>query len=705
MRRSLSVVFLLSISIFYISSLQAQVSKANKEAYKEAEALTNKGQLRGAAAIYKQILEAEPDNRDIQFTLALTYLKENRGDLALPYISKIYEEDHNYYPGIRFMMAVSYHHDHNFEEAEKYYRQTRSRLLSLTNKQDDELAATTALIDVVSFKVQPDPYDDARERSLNLLNKRLEECNNGKELIVTPVDIRINNVGEAINSPYDDYVPAVSPDETMMVFTSKREGSTGGKMTDTHEYYEDVYISKGQNGKWMPATPLGRNINSADHDAAVSISPDGKTLFLYKTENDGDFYISKYQEGDWSRPQSMKKINSKAAELSITMTADGQTIYFSSNREGGYGGMDIYKSTLDKKGNWGSPTNLGATVNTPYDEDAPFIHSDNKTLYFSSKGHKTMGGFDIFLTTLEDGRWSQPENIGYPISTALNNIFFVLSGDGKHGYYSSEQADGFGGEDIYRIDMPSVIEMEKLEKLDTKPSLAEAAEKVEIAKPVMSQVAAPVMEIKEDPITIFRGKVIDEDSKASVAMAKVILTDKATGEVILEDESDDEGRFVVTMPSGKNYVVEVTKEKYLFHTEEFDIPESEGYQEVEKDIALKGLKVGAKIVLKNIFYDFAKATLRQESVTELERLLKIMNDNPNLKIELGGHTDNVGTETNNQKLSEARAKSVVDYLLQKGVSKDRLTYAGYGEMKPVATNETDEGRQLNRRTEFKVISN
>ncbi len=281
-----------------------------------------------------------------------------------------------------------------------------------------------------------------------------------------------------------------------------------------------------------------------------------------------------------------------------------------------------------------------------------------------------MGGYDIFKSTLEGKAWSKPENLGYPINSPGDDVFFVVSASGKHAYSASVRSDGFGERDIYRI---SFID--------------------------------PPTEPHQPKLTLLKGIISDAVSSAPIG-AKIEIGDNEKNEIVAELESNSTtGKYLVSLPAGKNYFIAINAgETYLFHSENVNIPITYGYQEIEKDIMLYKIDVGTKIVLNNIFFDYDMATLRTESTTELARLVGVMKDNPSIKIEISGHTDSKGSDVYNQKLSENRAKAVVDYLVEKGVVKGRMEYKGYGESEPVATNDTEEGMQLNRRTEFKILS-
>jgi len=519
--------------------------------------------------------------------------------------------------------------------------------------------------------------DPANKEKIAELEKKIAECKNGIELVKKPLDVTIKNIGPEINSPYPDYHPVISADESILVFTSRRDNTTGGGIDPGDKmYYEDIYISTNENGKWTPARNMGKPVNTANrHDATLSLSADGQKLFIYlddQRQGGGNIYECEQEGALWSTPKKLSdNINTKYHESSASLSSDGNTLYFVSDKEGGLGKHDIYKSVRNKKTKeWDKPENLGPVINTPYEEYSVFIHPDGKTLYFSSRGHNTMGGFDIFKSVWDKKKkkWSNPENIGYPINTPDDDIDYVVSASGKHAYYSSFRSDGYGEKDIYKISFGKETE-------------------------------APTAKI-----TILKGTICDAKTK-QLLEAEIELVDNRANQVIATFKSNSAtGKYLVTLPSGGNYGIAVKKEGYLFHSENFDIIDSAAYNEVVKDICLDNLSVGNKIVLNNIFYDFDKATLRTESAAELERLTKLLNDMPTLKIEISGHTDSKGADDYNMKLSQSRAQAVVDYLIKKGITTSRLVAKGYGETQPIATNDSDEGRQLNRRTEFQILS-
>ena len=610
-----------------------------------------------------------PDNAELNYLIGNCYLNTVQKTKSIVFFEKSIELKPDQFKDIKYLLAQAYQLDMNFEKAISLYKEYKNSL------------SPSSLLLIG-----------------NDIEKKIQECNNGIELIKNPVRVYIDNLGSIINSIYHEYSPFTNADESELFFTSRRPNSTGGKIDENNlEYFEDIYFSEKVSGQWTEPKNPPSPLNSNQHDATVGLSPDGQTLLIYKGINRGDLYECKLKGNTWSTPKKLNKyINTSNHESSGSISFDGKTLYFVSDRPEGYGGSDIFVSTKTKDGDWGKPVNIGPIINTPYDEEGVFIHPDGKTLYFSSKGHNSMGEYDIFKSTFENGKWSEPENLGYPINTPDDDVFFSISASGVHGYYSSIKPEGYGGQDLYII---TFLGPEKPLINNTEDNLIAA-----IAQPLSETVIEKTIEIKENQITIIKGKILDEITMQPVG-ADIEITDNSKNEVIASFESNSAtGKYLISLPSGKNYGIAVKANGYLFHSENLNIPPTTIYQEIEKDIMLKKMEVGSTIVLNNIFFDFDKSNLRDESLPELERLLKLLNDFPTLKIEISGHTDNRGTATYNKTLSENRAQSVVNYLINKGIKKDRLTHIGYGFDKPVATNDNEEGRQQNRRTEFKIIS-
>ena len=631
----------------------------------------NKVGYKKALSPYAKAYLFNADNALLNYKVGKCYLfGSNYKIKALDYFEKAFALDKNVAKDIYFMMAQAHHIKGDWDKAINEYKKYK--------------------------KIMPADAPASLSRSLT---KKINECQTGKELEKNPVRVFIDNLPGNVNSKYPEYGAIITADESEMLFTSRRFGSTGEKMdAGIGEYYEDIYITyRDENGHWGDPQNMGKPINTDGHDATVGISPDGTKLLIYIDDNgDGNLYECDLKGESWSKPKKLgKNINTEYHESSASFTSDGKTLYFVSDKPGGLGEHDIYKSQWnEEKERWGEATNLGPNVNTIYDEEGVFIHPDGKTMYFSSQGHNTMGGYDIFKSELVNGIWQKPTNLGYPVNTPDEDVFFVVSASGKHGYYSSFTPDGFGEKDLHVI---TFLGPEKQVILNNEDNLIAS-----IAEPVKEIVIEPEVVVDRNKVTILKGIVSDAVSGKPVE-AKIELIDNEKSEVFASFNSNSKtGKYLVSLPSGKNYGLAVKAEGYLFHSENFIIPESAAYQEITKNIKLKKIEIGSTIVLKNIFFDFDKATLRPESTVELENLQKILTDNPTIKVEISGHTDSKGSDEYNLKLSDNRSKSVVDWLINKGIDSKRLIYKGYGETIPIATNDTDEGRQLNRRTEFKI---
>lgn len=504
--------------------------------------------------------------------------------------------------------------------------------------------------------------------------KQIDNCIFAINAMKNPVPFEPKNIGEGINTMYDEYFPAVTADAQTFLFTRNNR-------TETIPLQEDFLISKKENNVWGKANLIGNGINTAGNEGAPSLSSDGQLLFFvacaeidgsYGTNRKGygscDIFYTQKVGNNWARPYNMNPpISSQFYETQPSFSADGKTLYFVSNRPGGMGVTDIYVSTLKDNGSWSVPRNLGNKINSKEREESVFIHPDGKTLYFGSNGHVGMGGLDIYVSRMdENGVWGEPVNLGYPINTAGDENSLTVGASGDIAYFASNRPGGYGGLDLYQFDL------------------------YEAARP--------------GKITYVKGKVYDAKTNAPLG-AHFELIDLATAQsVIVSDANSGNGEFLVTLPVDKNYALNVTQPGYLFYSENFALKE---YAEKTKpfllNVPMLSLDSGSVVELKNVFFETAKFDLKPESKVELDKLVSFLNLNKTLRIELGGHTDNVGDKKMNQILSQNRAKAVYDYLITNGIDAKRLSYKGYGDTKPKVKNDTDENRALNRRTEFKVV--
>lgn len=607
------------------------------------EVLYKMGSSRYSLAV-PYFLRAEkfnPNNDQLNYLIGMCMLSNHYSDKtqSLPYLQNALKLNSSVTPDIHYQLGRAYQLNMQWEDAKQEYN---TYLQSLDqNKNSDQVADT---------------------------KKKIEECNNGEELVKTPTNAVVTNIGESVNGQYPEYGAQTTPDESEMVFTSRRPSPTGDDRLAPADglYMENVYMSLNQNGSWSAATNMGPTVNTSGQDAVAGISTDGQTIYIYHGANGGDIYETHLKGNSWSTPVPLNgKINTHH-EVSVSLAPDGKTLYFASSRPGGYGGNDIYMSVADANGVWGEAVNLGPVINTKYNDEAMSIQADGKTMYFSSEGHNTMGGYDIFKSTKNDsGKWTTPVNMGYPINSPDDDVFFFVSSNGKHAYFSSIRKGGYGEKDIYSVSYPP------------KPPL----------------------------LTIFDGIVTDSITHLPVAASIEIVNNKKDSIVATIMSDGTTGKFKTTLPVGVNYGVAVKAPNYLFYSANVDLSDSSVYtKEVTKNIVLQPIKVNSSVVLNNIFFDFAKAILRPESKTELNRVVDFLDSNKTVRIMISGHTDSIGSEQYNLRLSEARAQAVVKYLVAHGISAKRVMARGYGKTQPAATNSTAEGRQENRRDEFKIIS-
>lgn len=687
------------ISFFFINDIKSQTDvdinrrdfRHSRQGFRDAWSaitagdelfrLQEAGGYRLALRYYLKAYEYNQNNPELNYKIGACYLYSTTKSRSLDFLQRAYRANPNVADDIYFLIGWGLQLNYEFDEAIKYFEKYKQTV----EKQDTRRRRRS--------EPQLDP------------GKHIRECKLAKELVANPIRVFIDNVGPEINSEYPEYGPIITADESMMIFTSRREGSTGGQLDPNDmQYYEDLYVSyyDERNG-WSQAVNM-RNLNTDGHDATVALSPDGQNLFLYRGVPQGTIFQSELRGDNWSRPRELgRNINSRYQETSASISFCGRYLYFVSERprddfgNQSMGGKDIFVSELRDNGRWGPARNLGAPINTEYDEEGVFMHPDGRTMYFSSKREGSIGGYDVFYSIVDDeGNWGEPVNIGYPVNTPEDDVFFVVAGNARYAYFSSDREGGYGLQDIYRI---TFLGPEKLIAYGSEDNLIASSEVA-----IQQKVEAEKVEVRTVRLTILRGTVKDALSEDPIE-AEIEIVDNEKDEVITTVTSNSvTGRYLVSLPSGRNYGIAVKAEDYLFYSENFDIPEATGYQEVIKDVVLSRVGIGSRIVLRNIFFDFGKASLRETSFPELNRLVTLMEAYPRMKIEIGGHTDNVGSLGFNTKLSEDRAKSVVDYLIEKGISKDRLSYKGYAFTEPIATNDTEEGRQQNRRVEFKVIS-
>jgi tetratricopeptide (TPR) repeat protein len=504
-------------------------------------------------------------------------------------------------------------------------------------------------------------YPNLTAQNEAFARKLLRDCEFGIEAVKHPVPFKPINMGAEINTQFDEYLPVATADESTLIFTRKINNN------------EDFYKSDKQAGKWKTSVYLSNIINTpAYNEGAQSVSQDGKYLFFTgcnRPDGQGrcDIYITTKKGDGWGKPFSLSApLNTTGWEAQPSISADGRTIYFVSNRKGGYGGYDIWKSTLTEKG-WGDPVNMGPNINTIYDEQSPFIHPDDSTFYFCSNGWPGMGNKDLFISRADkDGKWQKPVNLGSPINSSGDENGLTLTANGAYAFFSSNNLQGFGGYDIYTFELP----------LNLRPNV----------------------------VTYVKGSIKDIKTKEPLEAIIEIIDLEKNMPVYQDYSSEDLGEFLATLAAGKNYGLNISRQGYLFYSDNFSLVGHAPKTAFNISVLLSPIEVGGKVILKNIFFDTNKFDIKSESKAELQKLIEFLTLNPTVRIEVSGYTDDIGNDQANQLLSENRAKSVYTYLVASNINPARLVYKGFGKTEPIAPNTSDDNRSKNRRTEFKIIA-
>ncbi len=647
MRKLLVFLFLLiSIPVFSQPNRTYTIKdKKAIKAFEEAIDAYNQFDYEKALTAMEALVNNKPDFIEAQLMLAQLYDETGDTEKAIEPLKKALALDERYYPAAWMMLAECYFSQGNYEEAEK-----------------------------AISKFIPLPKNDVKQEKRSQLI--LSSCIFAKSALQHPVPFEPINLGPGVNTENNEYYPCITADEQTLLFTRLIvDSQTQGRKQ------EDFYISKKTDAKWNDAQPVAE-INTNKNEGAPTLSADGQMLIFTACEAaDGtyggtrqgigscDLFYSMKTPTGWTPAENMgNTVNSSTWESQPSFSANGRTLYFVRGKRtaSGIKEQDIYYSYLRETGDWSVPVKVPGRVNTPFEEESVMIHPDGHTLYFSSNGHSGMGGLDIFMSRLlQSGEWDTPTNLGYPINTHKDENSIQVTARGKIALFASDRFGGQGGLDLYQFELPQRVQ----------PAL----------------------------VTYVAGIISDKLSYKKLE-ARLELIDLETGKTVTECMSNKGGGdFLLCLPAGKDYALNVSKEGYLFHSENFSLKNFSGYEPYRLDVQLQKLRPGATIVLNNVFFETSKWELKPESMIELDRLVLLLKNNPEKKIEIGGHTDNVGSDEANLTLSNNRAQSVVDYLVKKGIAVNRLTAKGYGETVPIATNDTEMGRSKNRRTEFRVI--
>lgn len=612
------------------------------------------------------------ENAALNYKIGLCYLGTDNKYQAIDYLLKAYTIDPEVASDMHLVLGEAYQLVLEFDRAIEQYNNYSQGLES-----------------------------DQQAEEAGMLAKRIEECEHGKELVKEPVRVILQNVGPEINSAYDEYNPLFAFDDTTLFFTSRRPFEKAKRNILDNKYNEDIYAAHQREGKYARAFRISDPFNTEANDGIVGINQDGGNIVLYRGNKDGGEVLNtEYnpKKGRWDKPKSFKShLTSKDGESSAALSPDGQTLYLvSRNRDLTIGGKDILTARKDEKGRWGKLENLGRGINTPYDEEGIFITPDGRWMYFASQGHNSMGGFDIFRSAaLEDGSWGKPENLGYPVNTPDDEVFFITDKYQKFGYFSTVRKSGYGEKDIYRV---VYLGAEK----DLKFRLAEG--ETTALSEQKSGLLTPVVALELDTSIHMEGYVLDTLGGGMEAlMARLALYFPGDPEPARIFYSDTGGYFHLTMPEPNIYMLEVSAPEYLFYNDILDMSTEDGDEILQRTFYLDKVVVGTKVVLDNIYFETGKAVLRPESFEALDQVHSFLDNNPGMKLEISGHTDNTGSLRINTKLSADRARAVVNYLVDKGIDKEQLTWVGYADSQPIESNDTPEGREANRRVEFKVL--
>ena len=541
------------------------------------------------------------------------------------------------------------------------------------------------------------------QKNILLARECIQECNSAVIVTKDTLRILIENTGPNINSDADDYSEVLTTDGKTMYFASRRQIPKAGNRHPDSKFDENIFVSHLINGSWGPASPAGKELTTKYCESPLFINSTGDMLYVYTGySNNGDIKVSLNKKGVWKAPKTVPyPINTRGSETSFTISPSGNEIYFVSDHgKNSIGGKDIYfiKKLSDRK--WSKPMNAGSIINTIYDEESVRFSRTGDTLWFSSRGHNSIGGFDIFYSIRnKSGAWDTVKNLGYPVNTPWDELFYHPSPvDDSSFYFVSNRSGGLGGSDIYhgQILPPKKI---VLPPVAPKPDTVIIRDTVLIVK----EVAPPPPVIQQEQPVFLTGKIKDSDSGEPV-LAKVDVKDISSGEVVGTTASSDvDGSYRVKLPAKKSYMIDLRATGFLSEVRRIDVPDNWSKDVYNFNIELIKVKVGKKVVLNNILFETGKSILTQSSYTELERLFNIMTENAMMKIEISGHTDKTGSEPLNFKLSQDRAKAVVEYLVKKGINQSRIEFRGYGSLQPISDNATSGGRAKNRRVEFKIL--
>ena len=644
-RRLLQASFAVALTASVAAPAQAQSTRKD---LKTGNKFFEQENYRAAIPYFEKVLAKDPNNAKALFNAGISYMSFDK-EKASDYIYKAQKLKPKVSKDVDYWLGRVDHLNYNFDEAIAHY-QAYNATLKKNDQRKEELA------------------------------QLIIHSKNAKVQFGSPKDIFVKNLGPTINTQYSEHSPVISSDDKILIFTSRGDNVTGanGKVSDSKnksvaadgEYYEDVFeATRIDDENWQKPRSLSGVLNGKGHDASIQLFDNDTKMLMYRNDNNGDIFVTDKSGGDWTAPKPLDaNINSKAFESDAFITPDGLTIYFSTGKYSEDGTLDLYTATRSAVGSdWGTARSLGANINTKYDDDSPYLSKDGKTLYFSSRGHNTMGGYDIFKSEYDEGsrKWGQAQNMGYPVNTPDDDAYYRLSPDGSYAYLSSYRIGGYGEKDIYTINY-----------------------------------------IKNSNIV---GKVFSKkDSTSVIPGVELVFSGKQADNTALSfrDVTKPDGAYQVAVLSGRTYQVAVSKDGKNIETQEFPVPVSTNDSTtITKNFYIDYIDTTtfAGVPFKNIYFDTDKYKLRPESITELNNISQVLTANSGLNISIEGHCDSRNTDEYNMVLGQNRADAAKNYLVKQGIADSRLTTVSYGERRPAAPNDSPENMQLNRRDEFKPV--
>lgn len=623
------------------------IGRRSVSLYQKAEKAYFGGEISESIRLLNKSIDADPNNPAPHYLLGLIYISERRMNLKAA--ADLFETTVEFCPGYNvyawFHLARIAYGAEDFEKTVQYIEHFLEDVDRIKSDQDYEDAVK--LYENASF------YTDM--------------MNNPVPFDPTPV--------EGISTADDEYLAIISPDNELALFTRRMElPPSRNSIVPRSRMVEKFMYSERLNGKFHEGSEMEAPFNRYENEGGATVTIDNKTLYytLCRYREDKSYYncdicVSQKNNGQWSEIENLgDTVNRKDAwESQPSVTSDGNTLFFVSDRPGGFGGYDIYSATKDEEGRWQTPVNLGSRINTAGNEKAPFIHTDSKTLYFSSDGRMGMGGYDIYYSKLKtDSSWTEPVNIGFPINSLYDDVGLFVSTDGRYGYFASNKFEGKGGWDLFYFDL--------------------------------------YKEARPQKVLFVKGSV-ENDGNGDIADTRVELKNVETKQVTHIPVDSTSGDYVAAVLFRNDYILTVKKRGYAYQTRYISRIDPRYSAPVKIDMELEPIEVGKSYRLDDVYFDFNSFELTQEGKAVIDELYQFLVDNPEIEIIIQGHTDDIGNDEDNLILSENRSKAVYDYLSVKGIDRQRIDYKGFGESMPVASNQTEEGRALNRRTEFVVV--